>query len=257
MLYLIHGNDVQKSREKLHSLLDLLFTKKPNASFFKLDTDNFSEEKIEELLFSQGLFEQKYIVQLDALFESKDFSDYLVKKLEDLQSSENIFIAIENKILKPILKKIEKHAAKVQEFILKKEPNGRTFATRNGDLAYRQAGFNINDFNIFDLATCFGNKNKKDLWVLYQKTKYRNIPPEEVSGILFWQLKVMFQTLASKNAVEADLKPFVFNKAKGYLKNYKEVELKKISSNLVSIYHDARRSKMSLDLALEKLILEL
>lgn len=250
MFYLIHGNDTQKSREKLNSLLDLLFTKKPNASFFKLDSDNFSEEKIDELLYSQGLFEQKYVVQLDSLFENKDFSEYLVKKLEDLQKTENIFIAIENKILKPILKKIEKHADKIQEFILKKESVGRTFATERGD-------FNISDFNIFDLATCFGNKNKKDLWVLYQKTKYRNIPTEEVSGILFWQLKVMFQTLNSKNAVEADLKPFVFSKAKGYLKNYTEKELKKISSNLVSIYHDARRSKMEFNLALEKLILEL
>ncbi len=163
MLYFLYGKDTQKSRKKLHSLLDLLFKKKPNASFFKLDLDSFKEEKIEELLFSQGLFEQKYIVQLDSLFEDKEISKLLVDRLEDLQKSENIFICIENKISKPVLKKIEKFAAKVQEFLLKKE--GRTFATQNGD-------FSINDFNIFDLATCFGNKNKKDLWVLYQKTKY-------------------------------------------------------------------------------------
>ena len=250
MLYFLYGNDVQKSRNKLQTLLDLLYKKKPNASFFKLDSDNFNEKKVEELLFSQGLFEQKYIVQLDSLFEDKGFSEFLEKKLEDLQKSKNIFICIENKISKPVLRKIEKFATKVQKFVLKKEPYGRTFATKNGD-------FNVNDHNIFDLATCFGNKNKKDLWVLYQKTKYKNIPTEEISGILFWQLKVMFQVLNSKNAQEADLKPFVFNKAKSYLKNYTEPELKKISSKLVSIYHDARRSKMEFNLALEKLILEL
>ena len=188
-------------------------------------------------------------MQLDSLFEDKEFSKFLIKKLKDLQESENIFICIENKISKSVLKKIEKYATKVQEFSLLKG-KGRTFATKNG-------GFNINDFNIFDLATCFGNRNKKDLWVLYQKTKIKNIPPEEVSGILFWQLKMMFQVLNSKNAQEANLKPFVFNKSKVFLKNYSEEELKKISSNLISIYHNARRSKMNLNLALEKFILEL
>ena len=48
-----------------------------------------------------------------------------------------------------------------------------------------------------------------------------------MSGIIFWQLKVMFQVLGSQNASQAGLKPFVFNKAKGYLKNYSEKELKK------------------------------
>jgi len=219
MLYFLHGNNTQKSRKKLHSLLDLLLKKKPNASFFKLDTDNFNEGKIEELLFSQGLFEQKYIVQLDSLFEDKEFSKFLIKKLKDLQESENIFICIENKISKSVLKKIEKYATKVQEFSLLKG-KGRTFATKNG-------GFNINDFNIFDLATCFGNRNKKDLWVLYQKTKIKNIPPEEVSGILFWQLKMMFQVLNSKNAQEANLKPFVFNKSKVFFKKLFRRRIKK------------------------------
>ena len=92
---------------------------------------------------------------------------------------------------------------------------------------------------------------------LYQKTKIKNIPPEEVSGIIFWQLKVMFQALNSKSASEAELKPFVFNKTKGYLKNYSEAELKQMSSNLISIYHEARRGGLEFNLALEKFILEI
>ncbi len=250
MLYLIYGDDTKKSREKLKSLLKSLFLKKPNAGFFKLDIDNFDEIKLDEFIKSQGLFEQRYIVQLDCLFENKEFSKLLINKLEDLQKSENIFICIETKILKPVLKKIEKYATQIQEFSLKKGIGGRTFSTKDG-------GFKTDDFNIFDLATCFGNRNKKDLWVLYQKTKIKNIPPEEVSGIIFWQLKVMFQVLGSQNANQAKLKPFVFNKAKSYLKNYSEEELKQISSDLVSIYHEARRGGLEFDLALEKFILEL
>jgi len=249
MIYFLYGDDTRKSREKLKFLLKSLFSKKPNAGFFKLDIDNFNEVKLDEFIKSRGLFEEKYIVQLDSLFEDKEFSKLLVSKLEDLQKSENIFICIETKILKPVLKKIEKYATRIQEFSVKNN-KGRVFATENGS-------FDTSDFNIFDLATCFGNRNKKDLWVLYQKTKIKNIPPEEVSGIIFWQLKVMFQVLGSQNASQSGLKPFVFNKAKGYLKNYSEKELKKMSSDLVSIYHEARRGGLEFDLALEKFILDL
>ncbi|MEA2112943.1 MAG: hypothetical protein U9P50_03155 [Patescibacteria group bacterium] len=249
MIYSLHGGDNNLSREKLRSLLKSLFLKKPDAGFFKLDSDNFSEIKLEEFIKSQGLFEKKYIIQMDGLFEDKKISKSIVDRLEEIKESENIFIFIDKKIPKLVLKKIEKHAVKIQEFSLKKS-NSRSFTTNKGD-------FEISDFNILELATYFGNRNKKDLWVLYQKTKLRDIPTEEVSGILFWQLKVMFQTLNSKNFTEAGLKPFVFNKAKGYLRNYSKEELKKMSSDLVSIYHEARRRGLEFDLALEKFILEL
>ncbi len=249
MIYSLSGDDSHRSREKLRSLLGSLFSKKPDAGFFKLDSDSFSEIKLEEFIKSQGLFEKKYIIQIDGLLEDKKVSKSIINKLKDIEESENIFIFIDKKISKLILKKIEKHAVKIQEFSSKKS-DSRSFATNNGN-------FRINEFNIFELATHFGNRNKKDLWVLYQKTKLKDIPTEEVSGILFWQLKVMFQALNSKNYTEAGLKPFVFNKAKGYLKKYSEVELKKISSKLVSLYHDSRRGLVEFDLVIEKFILTL
>lgn len=249
MIYCLYGDDTKKSREKLKSLLESLFLKKPNAGFFKLEIDSFKEKELEELISSQGLFEKKYIVQIDGLFEDKIISNFLVEKLKELQNSENIFIFIETKIGGPLLKKIEKYSAKVQEFSLKKNMS-RTFSTNNGN-------FNLGEFNIFDLATAFGKRDKKNLWMLYQSTIKREIPSEEVGGIIFWQLKVMFQALKSKTVNQSGLKPFVFNKAKSYLKNYSEAELKKISSDLVFNYHNARRGGLGLDLALEKLILEL
>ncbi|MFH0846266.1 MAG: hypothetical protein V1851_02620 [Patescibacteria group bacterium] len=249
MLYFLHGNDFIKSRKKLKSLVDLMLAKKPDASFFKIDSDNFSKVKMSELLVSQGLFENKYIVQLDSLITNQEIKEFLMDSLKEIQASENIFIWIEEDVLKKDLNKIGKWATKIQEFSSAKT-SGRTFATENGN-------FKISEFNIFDLATKFGERKKKDLWVLYQKTKMRNIPTEEVGGILFWQLKTMFLVENSKNASEANLKPFVFNKAKNYLKNYSKEELVQISSNLVSVYHKARRSGLEYDLALEKFILEL
>jgi len=250
MIYILYGEDTKKSRGKLKSLLSSLFLKKPKASFFKVDTDNFNEVRLEEFIFSQGLFEQKYIIQMDGLLEDKNIASFLMSKLGELQKSENIFILWEIKINSIVLKKLEKYTAKLQEFPLKKNNKERLFATEKGT-------FCLGDFNIFDLAVCLGKRNKKDLWVLYQKTRLRNIPVEKVSGILFGQLRTMFQTLRSRTAEQAGLKSFVFNKTKGYLKNYSEKELKKMSADLVYLYHNARRSGLELDLALEKFILGL
>lgn len=243
MLYFLHGDDVSNSRKRLKILLDSLFAKKPNAGFFKLEPDNFSAGKLEELLGGQGLFEKKYIVQMDGLFEDKIIAELLLASLNDIKNSEHIFIFIEGKVNKPILKKIEKVADKIQEFSLNKIA-GKSGATDN-------------DFNIFNLANVFGARNKKELWVLYQTARMKNISPEEISGILFWQLKCLFLAKRCQFATDAQLKPFVFNKAKSFAKSYTKEELQQISSGLVSIYHNARRSGTDLDLALEKFILEI
>lgn len=249
MLYFLHGNDTENIQKKTNSLVSSLLKKKPNASFFKINTDNFKESDFEELLFGQALFEQKYIVQVNFVFEDLEIQKYLLGKLKEISSSDNVFIFQEKKITKAILNKIEKHANKLQEFS-KTENKGRLFATEKGD-------FNLSDFNIFDVTTALGKRDKRNLWVLYQKTKYRNIPTEEVSGLLFWQIKAMLQTSKAKNYQETDLKPFVFGKAKIYLKNYSEKELRKMGSDLISIYHQARRSGTPFELALERFILNI
>ena len=67
----------------------------------------------------------------------------------------------------------------------------------------------------------------------------------------------MLLSAKAGTAIEADLKPFVYSKAKGYLKNYSEKELILLSSNLVALYHDARRGKGELETNLEKFILKI
>ena len=81
MLYLLHGTDSRKSREKLHSLVESMLSKKPNASDFRMDDENFSEARLEEFIGSSGLFESKYIVVADKLLEKKEIKEIVLKKL--------------------------------------------------------------------------------------------------------------------------------------------------------------------------------
>ncbi len=249
MLYLLHGSDFKKSRKKLHSLIDSLLKKKPDASFFKLDSSSFTENQLDELVEGQGLFEQKYIVQMDGLLENTKTRDFVVDRLKEIGESDNIFVFIEEKITKPVLKKVEKIAQKVQELELSEKSSGRKFGVIGG------SELDLGEFNIFNLADAFGKKDKKNLWVLYQKAKMRNIPDEEIHGILNWQLRSMLIAQKTKTAQESGLKPFVFNKSLRFSKNFDDGELEKLSSKLVSIYHDTRRGLCEFDVEMERFVL--
>lgn len=72
MIYLFHGTDTQKAREKARNLIDALQKKKPDASYFKQNADTLDEAVIEELTQSQGLFERKFIISLDNICEETE-----------------------------------------------------------------------------------------------------------------------------------------------------------------------------------------
>jgi len=250
MLYLLHGTDQKKAREKLHKLTDSLRAKKPDAGFFILDIDNFSEAKIDELTGGQGLFSDKYIVVLDRLLEDKEVKEIVLKKIKELGESENVFMMIEEKLDKKTLGKFEKRAEKVLFFDSVEKKPANVFDTGVGMIA-------TGEFKIFSIADAFAGKDKKRLWSLLQESKMRNIPPEEVHGIIIWSVRSMLLARDANSAGEARLKPFVFNKSKRNAENFKEEELEKISSELVSIYHDARRGIVDMDVGLEKLMLRI
>jgi DNA polymerase III delta subunit len=240
MFYFLHGENEMKAREKVHSLLDSLSTKKPNASIFNIDSDTFNDANIDELIEGQGLFENKYIVFFNKIFLNKNIKENILEKLKEIAESQNIFLFLEGKVDKKTLKKIEKFSAKTLEFknagsLIKKEKK----------------------FNIFDLADAFGRLDKKKLWVLYNKSKMYGVSPEEVHNILVWQTKAIYLSKNSKSASESGLNPFVFNKANTSAKNFTNGKLKKISSELVSIYHNARRGISEFDISLEQFLLSI
>ncbi len=238
MLYFLYGTDTDKAREKARELLESLQKKKPDALVSRLDPEKWGEVHLEELIGGQGLFSQKMLIFADRVMENRETEAVVLQNLAAIGESGNIFIFLEQKVLKPILLKITKVAEKVQEFENveeKKKP----------------------EFNIFSLTDAFGRRDKKQLWVLLQKAFSSDAVPEEIHGILFWQLKSMLLASAAKTAGDAGIAPFVFTKAKSFLKNYKEEELKTLSSKLVHMYHDAHRGIHDFEIALERLVLQL
>jgi len=237
MLYLIYGDDFEKARAKARELIADLLKKRPGAEVFRLEDEMVNAGKLDELSGSQGLFQRKYIVFADNVFRSEEAKEIVLGKLKSLAESENIFIFLEDELGKTDLKELEKFAEKVQQFsgVAKKEK----------------------PFNVFSLTEMLGRRDKRGLWVLYQKALAQGLAPEGIHGVLFWQIKAMLAVVLVKSAAEAGFKPFVFQKSRAFAKNYFVPELKNLSAKMVAVYHNSRRTGPSLDIALEKLILEI
>ena len=247
MIYFYYGTDSQSARKKAQVTIDSLLVKKPDATLIRIGEEDLSENKIQEFVGGQALFAQKYIVYLHNTFDNKENKEIILKNIKDIGKSENIFIFAEGKMDKLGLTKIEKSAEKVQEFVKpEKSLNKKEKLALIGE-----------KIDFFEFAAALGRRDKRGLWVLYQDALAEQVPAEEVHGIFYWQVKSMLLGKKSKTADEAGMKPYPFQKSKEYARNYKDGELESISSNLVSMYHEAHRGNTDFFVALEKFILEL
>jgi hypothetical protein len=234
MFYFIYG-DMQKSTAKAKVLVDTLITRQPNAARFRLDSEHWSDGEFQEFLGGQGLFSERYIVELRRVFERDDASTIVMSALKELAESSNVFIWVEPKVSAADLKKIEKHAAKVQAC-----PETVT----KGKFEY----------NLFGLADALGERDKKRLWMGYMDA-LEHATPEEIHGVLFWQVKSMLLATRAKDADDAGMKTFPYGKAKRFAKNFSYEELVQLSSNMLTVSHEARRGRHDFAVALERLLL--
>lgn len=239
MLYTLYGDDFIKRAKKLDEMVQFFLTKRPNTSFAKINADNFANYSLDELAQDQGLFENKCVVVLDGIFENKETKEILLKKLDSLGKSNNVFVINERSLGKGDTTLLEKHSEKTQEFLLKEKPAKA-------------------EFNIFALSDAIGSRDKKRAWTLYLRALENGSEPEEIHGTIFWAVKNMALVKDAKlpTAESTGLKPFVLSKAKSSSNNYSKKELSDFSSRLVSLYHDSHRGIGDFSTGLEKLILE-
>jgi len=239
MLYLFYGFDNEKKRKAIESLVSKLFdNSKLETELFIMNDIDFDKNKIETLIITAGLFKDKIIVILENILEEKEHESYVLDKIKEFSSSLNVFIIIANVISKKIVDKFTKYATEVNCFELSKN------------------SITKNTFNIFSLTDAFGRRDKKGLWILFQKALSSEIVPEEILQILFWQTKMMILSKTENSESNRGINPFVLKKSSSFTRNFTEDELSKISSKLVSIFHQNRTETRDLNIDIEKLILE-
>ncbi len=225
MLYLLHGKSEQRKEFIRNLTTELSLT--PQHIY---DNDIQSVE-IENLVSVQtGLFGDKEMYVIHSLARTLDIKNLL----EGYAESDNIFIFSEDTVTKPITKTFEKYNATIQDF-------------------GKEEKIKKNDFNMFSLTDALGARDKKNLWLLFQDA-LKNGSPEEIHGILFWQIKNL--ALVKTSQTNPGMNPFVYKKTSGYAAKFTLEEIQKMARDLVHMFHN-RDTYSTLDIELEKFILNI
>lgn len=246
MLFVFIGSDTEASRAKLNAAVAEWGERFPGAERFVLEGGEISEVRLKELAGASGLFVERTIVILREPLSQKESEEVVTSLLEDIGRSPNIFLLWERGTL----------AAKIKTALNKYAEEMIETGTQKAVRERSDASGTVRD-NPFALADALGMRDKKKLWILFAKASFEGKAPEEVHGMLFWQVKAMLAAAQSKTPVEAGLSPYPFNKARGFGRNYSIDELRGLSHDLVAMYHDARRGRAPLELALERWVLGL
>ena len=109
-------------------------------------------------------------------------------------------------------------------------------------------------FNLFLLTNALAGRERKKLWLLCQQALAAGVTEEEIFWKLVWQIKTLL-LVKNSPAPPSAMKPFVLEKTRQALGNFKSGELENLSAQLVALWHDARRGQTDFDLGLEKLVL--
>lgn len=233
MLFAFFGTDTIKVRKAALDVVHIHEKKGASPVFFT--PHNYVAGSIEDAVGGASLFGGTQIFVIDTPSGDLGMFEAVFQSLNMLKESANIFILIEGKLLAPEKKKLEKY----------------------GDAVTELQGIPKAAFNSFSLADALVSRDKKTLWVLLLRAKREGLSGEELVGTLFWQLKALRLAAKAKGIEETGLKPFVYQKAKRALTQFKDGELEKLSDSLVSLYHDGHSGVRDLDIALERWVLAL
>lgn len=229
MLKVYIGGDTTSFKQKAEKS----FSSKKDVHRVTFNDVSFSPDAVSTYLGAGDIFGKSYVVFLDRIFGNKEAEKFFWTNLNDFCSSTNDFVLFTEKLL----------ANRIAEI---KEAGGEVVNDKS--IPFKKPL----EFNIFALADALIARDKKQLWVLYEKALRSGKTPEEISGTLFWQLKNMM--LVGEGGGK-NLSPFVKSKAKRAGEKYTAVEIKKLSFDLVNLYHESRRKGLGLEEKLEKFIL--
>ena len=230
MLAIFYGTDRLEVRNQAATFLA---EKTPNVAADTIDATNAVVGELATLVDAQSLFGGTEAYIIDTPSANSEFETEVTEHLAAMAASENVFVVLESALLAAARKKYERHSSAMEEFTASKAER----------------------FNTFAMADALAKKDKKNLWVLLQEARLAGMRPEEITGMLWWQLKAMRLAAVTSNANEAGMKDYPYKKAKGSLQNFQEGEIERLSHSLLVLYHRGHQGLSDMDLKLEEWVL--
>jgi DNA polymerase III delta subunit len=128
-------------------------------------------------------------------------------------------------------------------------------------------GLNLNkkakQINVFYIVDAVLEKDRSRAWLLFQEAIMSGLDPEEIFWKIVWQIKnlLLIKKLpfsSEKKIIEmTNLHPYVVKKTLFAGRNFSEEELAKYSSELIDLYHNARRGLADFETGIEKFLIKI
>jgi DNA polymerase III delta subunit len=234
MLYLLFGNDTNRSHQELDRLVSKQ-KKGDSLSVFRVDEESFSESFFNELIKTENLFTDRNLIVGKRLFTDDRIAGFLMARIAALSSSQNIFIFWETGLKPRYFRRLEKHAAYLREFSL--GPTKERHRTA--------------DFYIADLVAL---RKKQQAWLAYQRELNKGALADDIFWKIWWQMRSL---LAVKKGEGDYLHPFVLKKSKRAASLFEQSELEACLRDLVNLYHQHRQALADLAVGVEKFLLRI
>lgn len=233
MLKVFYGTDTVVVRREAMMAIDAYIT--DGYAVVRYTAEDYTPGLLLNLLQVDSLFGTKEVVVFDTPSEEGEFYEAIITVVAELQASVIPFVIIEQALLASQLRVFTKVGVEMYE--TKKTPAEK--------------------FNTFSLADALVARDKKTLWILLQEARRAAINDESIIGILWWQLKTLRLTYLTKNATEAGVKDFPYNKAKRAQKKFSKDEVEQLSRSLLAVYHDGHGGRRDMMTALEEWVLQI
>ena len=175
-------------------------------------TDAHTIADLKSALEGAGMFGGVRTVVLEGVWGNEEMHVVAEGSLQRMRDSDEHFFIFEEKLDAATRKTIEKYAEDSKKFDAVKQKESNT---------------------IFALANALRSRDKKALWVSYQR-ELAGSAPEAIHGVLFWGAKQAL--LAARGA--------------------KDIErAQKLVAHLAELPHESRRRGVELEYALERFVL--
>lgn len=222
MLTLLFGDNIEARAKKRQQLEEA--AKKEGKELIEFTFTTYSEGALQDYFQDQSLFGTKYIVTLKEVLSLEDAVLALETYGKTMQVSATEFIYDSSEASKDIQKIFTKLDADVQQFSAGEKKKKRE------------------SFNVFALPDAFNQRDKKNLWVLYTEALRNGVTPEEIGGVLLWNLKnlALYFDSKDKSASSTGLAPFVFSKVKSAGAKFTKEEVATHAENLTKLTHESR-----------------
>ncbi len=209
MLHFFTGTDRQKAKGEMDAVVKKIAKK--GTEVVRISDANALAD-LSAALQGGGMFAIERIVVLDSVFTNEEMRGAAIAALPMMKKSAEHYFMLEEKPDAATRKQIEKYAEDSQKFDAPKKADSKS---------------------IFSLKDALQRRDKKALWVGYQRELATNAP-EAIHGVLFWAAKQMH--LGARADIE-------------------KMRAAKILAILAELPHEARRKGVELEYALEQFVL--